>query len=90
MAKPKRKKEFDEVRKALAFDEAIAKLNEAGIASQFVAAVQKDASLRASLSKMAPKLSAAASPGWSCCITVSNPLRSKAGPVVNPATRARS
>ncbi len=68
-----RKAEFDEMRKVLAFDEAMAKLKEAGVAEQFVAAIKKDPELRKSLEKMAPRMSAAASPGWSCCITVSNP-----------------
>jgi hypothetical protein len=74
MAKPKAKSEFKEVRRVLAFDEAIRKLHDAGIADQFINAVEKDPRLRASLEKMAPKLSAAASPGWSCCVTVNNPL----------------
>jgi hypothetical protein len=89
MAKPKAKPEFKEVRRVLAFDEAIGKLRDAGIADQFIAAVEKAPRLRESLEKMAPKLSAAASPGWSCCITVGNPLRSKGGAVVNPPQKAR-
>jgi hypothetical protein len=66
---------FDAVRKAIAFDEAIAKLNEAGIADAFVAAIEKDPDLKASVQKLAPHLTAAVSPGWSCCVTVSKPIK---------------
>jgi hypothetical protein len=71
MSRPK--PEFDEVRKVLAFDEAVAQLQAAGIAESFIAAIEKDPNLKKAIEKMAPKLSAAASPGWSCCITVKNP-----------------
>lgn len=81
----KRIPEYDDVRAAIAFDEAIAKLHEVGVADAFVAAVEKDAELQKSLAKMLPKMSAAASPGWSCCVTVSNPLRTGIDQVINPA-----
>lgn len=82
---PKLSPNFEEVRRALSFDEAIAKLQEAGMADDFVAAIEKDPALQESLKKMAPNLSNAASPGWSCCVTVNNPLRSPAEAVINPA-----
>lgn len=88
MAKlPKPKPEFDEVRNILAFDQAVAKLHEAGLGDEFVAAVERDPKLRASIERISPKLSAAASPGWSCCITVSDPMLTAGGTVINPAKR---
>jgi hypothetical protein len=74
-----------DVRKLIAYDEAIAKLQEAGLAEAFMAAVEKDPELLEAINKLAPNLSGAASPGWSCCVTVSNPLRSPGGERINPA-----
>ena len=75
--KPKRKKttpEFTEMQKILQFDQAMARLTEAGLADEFVAAIQKHPELQKSLEKMAPKAAAAAKPiSWSCCITVDDP-----------------
>jgi hypothetical protein len=81
----KRIPEYDGVRAALAFDEAMAKLHSIGVADAFVAAIEKDPDLQKSLQKMLPRMSAAASPGWSCCVTVSNPLRTGIDEVINPA-----
>lgn len=85
---PKSIPAFDEVRKMLAFDDAVAKLHQAGVADAFVSAVEKDADLKASVQKMAPSLTGAASAGWSCCVTVSNPLRTAGEEVINPAITA--
>jgi hypothetical protein len=63
-----------QARKLLAFDEAIAKLQEAGLEEEFISAIEKDPELLKALDQMAPHITAAASPGWSCCVTVSNPL----------------
>ncbi|HEU0142291.1 MAG: hypothetical protein KJZ78_26510 [Bryobacteraceae bacterium] len=76
---------FEDVRKILAYDEAVLKLQQAGLAEAFVTAVEKDPELKASVQKLAPNLTGAASPGWSCCVTVSNPLRSPGEAVINPA-----
>lgn len=74
-----------DMRKLIAYDEAIAKLQEAGLAEVFITAVEKDPELLEAINKIAPNLSGAASPGWSCCVTVSNPLRSPGGERINPA-----
>ncbi len=81
---------FRDVRKILAYDEAIAKLQQAGLAESFVAAIDKDVELQKSLEKLAPGLSKAASPGWSCCVTVNNPLRTGIEEVINPATQSKT
>jgi hypothetical protein len=87
MASKRPKPEFTEIRNILAFDQAVAKLHEAGLGDEFVAAVERDPKLRASIEKISPKLSAAASPGWSCCITVSDPMLTGKDAVINPAKR---
>lgn len=73
------------LRKVLAYDEAVAKLHEAGLADAFVKAVEKDPDLLSAIDKMAPELGRAASPGWSCCVTVQRPLLRTGEGVVNPA-----
>jgi hypothetical protein len=73
------------LRKVLAYDEAVAKLHEAGLGDAFVKSVQKDPDLLAAIDKLAPDLSRAASPGWSCCVTVNNPLLTAGQEVINPA-----
>lgn len=75
------------LRKVLAFDEAVAKLQEAGVSQAFVRAIEKDPDLLAAVDKINPDLGLAASPGWSCCVTVSNPLRTAGEEVINPAAR---
>lgn len=86
---PKELPVFHDVRKVLAYDEAIAKLQQAGLAETFVAAIDKDPELQKSLERLAPGLSSAASPGWSCCVTVNNPLRTAGEEVINPAISAQ-
>ena len=77
------------MRKLLAYDEAVAKLQEAGLEDVFISAIEKDSELVRGLDKMAANMSAAASPGWSCCVTVSNPLRKGFEEVINPAVVAK-
>ena len=64
----------DEVRKFIAYDNAIANLKEAGLADAFIKALEKDPEMMRAVEKMAPKRVSAAAVGWSCCITVSKPL----------------
>jgi hypothetical protein len=73
------------LRKVLAYDKAIAELQQAGLAEAFVTAIQKDPELLSAINKLTPGLGLAASPGWSCCVTVSNPLRRPGEEVINPA-----
>lgn len=75
------------LRKLLALDEAMGKLAEAGLEEQFIRAIEKDPELLQAINKIAPNLSNASSAGWSCCVTVSNPLRRLGDEVINPATR---
>jgi len=75
------------LRKVLAYDEAVGKLHEAGLAEAFVRSVEKDPDLMAAIDKMAPDIGTAASPGWSCCVTVNNPLRTPGEEVINPVVR---
>jgi hypothetical protein len=75
------------LRKVLAYDQAMAKLQEAGLDEEFVRAIEKDPELLQAINKIAPNLSGAASAGWSCCVTVSNPLRSIGDEVINPVVR---
>ncbi len=63
-----------DARKLLAFDEAVANLREAGLADKFISAIEKDPELLKALEGMAPEMSLASSPGWSCCVTVRNPV----------------
>jgi hypothetical protein len=68
-------KEFsDDVRKFIAYDNAMANLKEAGLADAFIKALEKDPEMMKAVEKMAPKSISAARAGWSCCITVSKPL----------------
>ncbi len=64
------KPDFNELRNVLAFDEAMGKLEEAGLADAFVAAIEKDPELQNALKRMAPRTSAVRA-DWSCCVTVS-------------------
>jgi hypothetical protein len=72
------------LRRVLAYDQAIAHLQEAGLSDTFVKAIEKDPELVAAIDKLTPSLGLAASPGWSCCVTVSNPLRRPGEEVVLP------
>lgn len=76
------------LRKLLALDEAMGKLAEAGLEVEFVRAIEKDPELLDAINKIAPSLSNASSAGWSCCVTVSNPLRRPGEDVINPAIRS--
>jgi hypothetical protein len=88
-AAPERRIARDEfvgsLRKVLAYDQAIGKLQEAGLSDAFVAAIEKDPDLLDAIDKLTPSLGLAASPGWSCCVTVNNPLRRAGEEVINPA-----
>ena len=64
----------EDVRKFIAYDKSIANLKEAGLADAFIASIQKDPEVMKAVEKMAPKSLSAARTGWSCCITVSNPM----------------
>ena len=77
------------LRKILAFDEAIGKLQDAGLDEEFVRVIEKDPELLKAIQKIAPNLSGAASAGWSCCVTVNSPLRTPGEEVINPAVIAR-
>jgi hypothetical protein len=65
---------LNQIRKGLALDEAMGKLQEAGLADAFVKAIEKDRELRGAIEKITPEQGVAASPGWSCCVTVQKPL----------------
>jgi hypothetical protein len=78
------------LRKVLAYDEAVGKLHEAGLSENFVRAIEKDPELLKAIDKLSPDIGVAASPGWSCCVTVSNPLRTAGEEVVNPALRGHT
>jgi hypothetical protein len=65
----------DEVRRFIAYDNAIANLKEAGLADVFIKAIEKDPEVMKAVAKIAPADAAKlARPGWSCCVTVSKPL----------------
>jgi hypothetical protein len=77
------------VRKVLAYDTAMAHLQEAGLSDAFINAIEKDDELQKAVNSLAPNLGLAASPGWSCCVTVNNPLRRIGDEVVDPAIAAQ-
>jgi hypothetical protein len=77
------------LRKVLAYDEAMGKLHEAGLADAFIKAVEQDPDLLGAIDKLSPEIGTAASPGWSCCVTVNNPLRRPGEEVINPAVTER-
>jgi hypothetical protein len=52
------------LRKVLAYDQAMAKLQEAGLDEEFVRAIEKDPELLQAINKIAPNLSGAASAGF--------------------------
>ncbi|HUL51169.1 MAG TPA: hypothetical protein VLU94_01160 [Candidatus Nitrosotalea sp.] len=64
----------DDVRKFIAYDKAIANLKEAGLADAFIKAVEHDPEIQKTIEKIAPKHLALARVGWSCCVTVEDPL----------------
>ena len=64
----------NDVRKFIAFDNAMANLKEAGLADAFIKALESDPETMKAVEKMAPKSLAASKVGWSCCITVSDPM----------------
>jgi hypothetical protein len=59
----------------------MSKLQEAGLDEAFMRALEKDPELTRALDKLG---SPAASAGWSCCVTVSNPLLTGREMVINP------
>lgn len=57
-------------KKAMAFDEVIAKIQAAGLEDDFIESLEKDPELMNVLNKISPKLSSAAKlGGWSCCVS---------------------
>ena len=86
---PLRRERFvGNLQKVIAYDQAMAKLQEAGLSEAFITAIERDPELLGAINKLTPGLGQAASPGWSCCVTVSNPLRRPGEEVVNPAVIA--
>jgi hypothetical protein len=66
-------------------DEAIGKLQEAGVADAFLKAINKDPELLRAIQKVAPDFGPGPRADWSCCITVASPLRKPGADVINPA-----
>ncbi len=81
--KKTRREALKEVRNFLVYDEALSKLNEIGIADEFLASVENNKELREAISKIAPSIGPI-SADWSCCVTVSSPLRRPGEAVINP------
>lgn len=81
------RRNYKQIKKAIAFDHAVAKLQEAGLAEKFVAAIQSDAELMKAIDKITPRVPTAPMADWSCCITVSSPIRNPGGEVVNPVIK---
>jgi|PlaIllAssembly_1097288.scaffolds.fasta_scaffold3151868_1 malate synthase len=79
-------KKREQLQKILAYDEAIGKLAEAGIADEFLKAVDKNPELLKAIQKIAPDFGPGPRADWSCCITVSSPLKKPGAEVINPAT----
>jgi hypothetical protein len=69
-------KEFSaETKKFLAYDKAIANLKEAGLADVFIRAIEKDPEVMKAVEKLTPANAARLTrAGWSCCVTVEDPL----------------
>lgn len=78
-------KKADQLRKIIAYDEAIGKLQEAGIADTFLKAIDKNPELLKAIQKMAPDFGPGPRADWSCCITVSSPIKKPGEAVINPA-----
>lgn len=81
------RRKYSQTKKALAYDAAIAKLKEAGLAEKFVAAIEADPSLMQAIEKITPRVPTAPMADWSCCITVGSPLRNPGGEVINPVIK---
>ena len=68
-----REEGIKQLQKVLAYDEAIGKLEEAGVAVEFLSAIEKNPELLESIKKIAPKFESRMMMEWSSCITVKNP-----------------
>jgi hypothetical protein len=65
----------EETKKFLAYDKAIANLKEAGLADVFIRAIEKDPEVMKAVEKLTPANAARLTrAGWSCCVTVEDPL----------------
>ena len=64
---------IQQIRKAIAYDEAIGKLHEAGVGDDFIKALDTSPELLKAVKKIGPDIGPVAD--WSCCITVSNPVK---------------
>jgi hypothetical protein len=76
--------DYNNMRKVIAFDEAISKLKQAGLAEKFVAAIEKDEELVAAIEKITPRDPSGPMADWSCCVTVNDPLRTPIEVIINP------
>jgi hypothetical protein len=81
--KPTRETTLREIRRILAYDEALAKMYDAGIGDEFLTAVTRNKELMEAISKIAPSIGPIAA-DWSCCVTVSDPLRRPGKDVILP------
>lgn len=72
-----REEGIKQLRKFLSYDEAIGKLHEAGVAEEFLKAIDKNPELLNAINKIAPDLGPSPDllAGWSCCVTVDRPVR---------------
>ena len=73
----------EQLRKIIAYDEAIGKLAEVGVAEEFIKAVDKNPELLKAIQKIAPDFGGPRG-DWSCCITVSSPVKKPGVEVINP------
>lgn len=78
---------INELRKVLAYDEALGKLHEAGVAEEFLTAVEKQPELMSAIKKIGPGIGPGPVADWSCCITVSSPIHKPGEDVINPADK---
>lgn len=83
----KRDEGIKQFQKALAYDQAIAKLHEAGVGEEFLKAVDKSPELLKAIKKIGPDIGPGPVADWSCCITVSNPIKPPGSEVINPAKK---
>lgn len=82
----KRAEGIKQVKNALAYDEAIGKLHEAGVGEEFLEAIEKNPELLKAISKIAPDIGPGPVADWSCCITVNSPVKKPGETVINPAS----
>ncbi|HEY9245939.1 MAG TPA: hypothetical protein VIO11_03740 [Candidatus Methanoperedens sp.] len=81
----KKKEIIKQFQRAAAYDEAIGKLQDAGVAEEFLKAVKDNPELLEAVKNIAPDVGPIPLADWSCYVTVSRPLVNRGQTVINPA-----